>query len=513
MAQERNSLAKNSLALCFRMIIRMVISLYTTRVILNALGVEDYGIYNVIAGFTVMFSFVNTSMSSAISRFLAFEIGRNNDEKDLQDTFKTAFTSQAIIAIGLIALAESTGIPIINHYLAIPPHKLYAANFLYQCTLVSLLLNILQVPFNATIIAFEKMSAYAYIEIVYVTALLLIALALKILHGPLLIYYGAMLLLVNALILISYYLYTRRFKICKLEFLFNWSRMKPMIVFSGADFYSNCSLSLQAQGQNIVINRFFGLVANASIGIASQVYGALLMFSSSITTAIRPRIIKLYAANEYESFSRLILDSSRLLSFFNTVICIPIFFSIQWILKFWLDDVPPYAIIFTQILLINHCLYSYKPILIAALHATGKISKFSIASGTWYILAIGIQFLLAYLGANIETVFGLIIFLTGVNILIIVYYLMRNFSFAWKNILNEVILPPTAVILITILFGLSSIKWFAIVGEKTVIVISMVTLINLIMSTLFILDKRTRHFIAKFAWTLLEKLKAGSERN
>ena len=156
MKQNGNSLAINSIALCFRMIIRMAISLYTTRVVLNALGVEDYGIYNVIAGFTVMFSFVNTSMSAAISRFLAFEIGRKGSEQDLKETFKTAFTTQAILAIVIIILAEAIGIPIINHYLTIPSDKIFAANILYQCTLISLFIHITQVPFNATIIAFEK---------------------------------------------------------------------------------------------------------------------------------------------------------------------------------------------------------------------------------------------------------------------------------------------------------------------------------------------------------------------
>lgn len=506
MTQERNSLASNSIALCFRMIIRMAISLYTTRVILNALGEEDYGIYNVIAGFTVMFSFVNTSMSTAISRFLAFEIGRKSNEQELKDTFKTAFTTQAVLAGVIIILAEVIGIPIINYYLTIPPDKLFIANILYQCTLVSLLITFIQVPFNASIIAFEKMTAYAYIEIVYVTALLLIALALKILSGPLLVYYGGMLVLVNILILVCYYIYTRRFQICTPSFLFNWARMKPLVVFSGADFYSNCSLSLQAQGQNIVINKFFGLIANASVGIASQVYGALLMFSSSITIAIRPRIIKLYAAKELDSFNYLILDGSRLISFFNTIVCIPLIFSIQWILKLWLGEVPEYAVIFTQILLINHCLYSYKPILIAGLHATGKITKFSIVSGTWYILAIGIQFLIAYLGANIETVFGIILLLTGVNIIIIVYYLAIIANFSWTDILYKVIIPPTVVFLGMIFLGFFALKWLS-TNSNTIFIVSGVSFVSLFFSSMFILDKRTRHHIAKFSRTLLDKLK------
>lgn len=506
-AQKRNNLATNSIALCFRMVIRMAISLYTTRVILNALGVEDYGIYNIIAGFTVMFSFVNTSMSTAISRFLAFELGRNGGEQDLIETFKTAFTTQTILAILIILLAEAIGIPIINHYLTIPPNKLYDANILYQCTLISLLINILQVPFNASIIAFEKMTTYAYIEIVYVTALLLIALMLKIMSGPLLIYYGAMLVGVNVLILACYYFYTRRFHICTPRFLMNWSKMKPMIIFSGADFYSNCSLSLQNQGQNIVINKFFGLVANASIGIASQVYGALLMFSSSITTAIRPRIIKSYAATEYGTFKALIFNGSRVLTFFNTIICIPLIFSVQWLLDVWLGEVPPYAVVFTQILLINHCLYSYKPILIAGLHATGKITKFSIISGTLYLFSIGIQLMMAYLGASIESVFGLIIILTGANIAIIIYYLIKNAHLIWTEILRNIVFPPTMVIVVLLSIGFITFKLSSNDDASLILAVCAIALLGMFLSSLFILDKRTRQYLVKYSVNLFGKLK------
>lgn len=507
MKQNGNSLAINSIALCFRMIIRMAISLYTTRVVLNALGVEDYGIYNVIAGFTVMFSFVNTSMSAAISRFLAFEIGRKGSEQDLKETFKTAFTTQAILAIVIIILAEAIGIPIINHYLTIPSDKIFAANILYQCTLISLFIHITQVPFNATIIAFEKMTAYAYIEIVYVTALLLIALTLKVLKGPLLVYYGGMLVMVNVLVLFCYLIYTRRFKICVPAFLFNWSKMKPMIVFSGADFYSNCSLSLQTQGQNIVINRFFGLVANASIGIASQVYGALLMFSSSITTAIRPRIIKLYAANEYDSFYNLIFDGSRLLSFFNTIICIPLIFSVQWLLQIWLGNITEYAVVFTQILLINHCLYSYKPILIAGLHATGKITKFSMVSGTLYLLAIAVQFIMAYCGATIESVFGLILILTGINITVITYYLIKNANFSWTDILKKIIFPPTMVIAGLLFLGFITLNLIGNNRVYIILTVCTISLFGMFFSSLYILDERTRQYILKYSVNLLDKLK------
>lgn len=486
------SISKNSIALVFRMLLRLLVSLYTTRVILNALGVDDYGIYNVIAGFSVMFSFVNTSMSTAISRFLAFDLGNGKDEASISNTFRLAFTSQVLLAIIVFILAEAIGIPIINNYLTIPVERIFAANILYQCTLVSLVLNMLQVPFNAAIIAFERMTAYAYIEIVYVILLLGIAFILQCLEGSLLIYYGLMLVGVNLMVFMSYLIYTRRFKICTPRILFNWASMKPMIIFSGADFYSNCSLSLQSQGQNIIINRFFGLVANASVGIASQVYGALLMFSSSITTAIRPRVIKLYAAEEKTLFLNLICDGSSVISFFNVIVCIPTIFLIKWILPLWLESVPAYATLFTQILLINHCLFSYKPILIAGLHASGKITGFSFISGTWFILAILIQYAIAYIGMDIVGVFGLIIVLTGVNIAFIVYYLNKLVNLPVKQIIRKVILPTTLIVILSLTIGYFLTERFG--GElSTEIEIAIgLFFFSGVLSTVFILNSRIR---------------------
>lgn len=488
------------------MLLRLVVSLYTTRVVLNALGVDDYGVFNVVAGFTTMFAFVNTSMSTAISRFLSYDLGKDNEESTLVDTFRIAFTSQTALSIVVFIIAEIIGIPLINGYLSIPADKIFDANILFQCTLISLIFNILQVPFNASIIAFERMTAYAYIEIIYVVSLLLVAVALQLMTGPLLVYYGIMLVCVNIIIFISYYIYTKRFGICQPKILINWGKMKPMLTFSSADFYANCGLSFQSQGQNIIINKFFGLIANASIGIASQVYGALLMFSNSITTAIRPRIIKLYASNDSLKFKELIFSGSRVISFFNTISCVPIIFSIQWLLTIWLKEVPQYAMQFTQILLINHCIYSYKPILIAGLHASGKIVRFSFISGTWFMLAIFIQYGLAYCGLNIEFVFGIILLLTGVNVVIIVYYLNMLLGLSAKEIIVKIILPPFAIVSFTMLFGFYILQF---VLDRVFLQVSTILFLTIfcgLFSYLFILDRTTRLIIEGYIKKLAARI-------
>lgn len=490
-------MSRNSVALLFRMLLRLLVSLYTTRVILNALGVDDFGVYNVIAGFTTMFSFVNTSMSTAISRFLAYDIGQSSPLQKLEETFRLAFSTQLILAVAAALLAESVGVPIINYYLSIPADKLFAANILYQCTIISLIINIIQVPFNATIIASERMNVYAYIEIAYAVLLLAIAFILQILKGPLLIYYGGMLVLINISIFILYYTYTRKFRICTSKVLFDWQKLKPILAFSSADLYSNASLAIQNQGQNIIINKFFGLVANASVGIASQIYGALLMFSSSITTAIRPRIIKLHAAKEHDAFVDLIINGSRLISFFNIFLCVPLFFCLRWILPIWLKEVPEYAVSLAQILLFNHCIFSYKSVLISGLHASGNIRQFSFWSGTWYILSIAIQYLLAVSGLNLGIVYSLIVIITAVNIIFILIFLRRLVNIKIKNLLSKVVIPNFAVTCSLVIIG-----YFLLANSYSavheVLIYILLFIVCTLASTLFILDKKSRKIIKNY---------------
>lgn len=499
----QGSIAKNSMALTLRMILRLVVSLYTTRVILHSLGVDDFGIYNVVAGFTVMFSFVNTSMSTAISRFIAYDLGQKNALESQIETFRIAYTTQFFIAISVIILAETIGLPLINNYLEIPKDKIKAANILFQCTLVSMSFNILQVPYNATIMAYERMTAYAYIELVYVFLLLGIAIALQQISGNLLVYYGLMLVGVNIIVFLCYRIYSGCFGICKTKLLFNWDKAKPMLKFSGADFYSNCSLSLQSQGQNIIINRFFGLVANAAVGVSNQIYGALLMFSSSMTTAIRPRIIKYFAAKEDEKFRTLIFDGSRLVSFVNLLICIPLIVLLPKVLSLWLGDVPKYAVTFCRILIFNHCVFSYKTILIAGLHATGNISKFSLLSGSLFIISIPFQFFIAWTGVSAGIVYGLLILLTGINIYLIAQALERHTPLKCAKIFKDIILPPFIVAILIVTFEFLTLSYIPDSLVNTICIGSISLFLAVVLSFYIVLNKNSRQILKSYTTRLI----------
>ncbi len=500
------SIAKNTIALTLRMILRLVVSLYTTRVVLHALGVDDFGIYNLIVGFTMMFSFVNSSMSSSISRFIACDLGSEKSENDRTKTFRIAFTIQLLIALALLVVAEVIGVILINHYVDIPPHRLMAANILYQCTLVSLVFNILQAPFNATIIAYERMTAYAYFELIYVFLLLIIAFALQVLHGDLLVCYGFMLVGINIIIFICYKLYSNRFSICKTSLYLKWSKARDMLRFSGADFYANCSLSVQSQGQNIIINRFFGLTANAASGIGSQIYGALLMFSNSMCTAMRPRIIKHYASGEVLDFRSLMYNGARMVSFANLILCIPLIIILPSIISLWLNTIPKYAVLFARVLLIQHCFFSYKPILVAGIHATGRIVFFSLKSGTLYFISIPLQFFIAFWCCNAAIVYGSIIAIVGVNVLLMINALATLSGIERKLLILNIFTPPiiTTVVIVLLSFLVKYCLANAMVVDLFIAIGSFI--ITAVVSYYFILDKESRLLLKGYIRMFLKKI-------
>ncbi len=473
---------------------------------MNALGIIDFGIYNVVAGISTMFTFVNASMSSAISRFLSFDLGRSNEISTVSQTFRIAFTTQLFIAIVIFIIAEIIGIPLINIYLNIPSIKLFSANILYQCTLVSMLISIIQVPFNATLIAFERMTAYAYIEIVYVFLMLGIAFVLQLIRADLLIFYGIMLVGVNVVILFCYTRYCSQFGICRTTLLMDKSRAKPILKFSGADFYSSSCMSIQSQGVSIILNRFFGLVANAAVGVAVQIYSALLMFASSITTAIRPRIIKYYASNELDNFNHLIYDGSRLISFFNIIICIPLLFCLRIIFSMWLEKVPEYSVEFAQILLINHSLFSYKTILVTAIQATGKIERFSFYSGTLYLISIAVQLIMAKLGFSIVLIYGFLIIITTIYILLLVISIHKFTNLIIKDMLKYIVLPPVLIVAGIGFTGLAVRQMFPH-GISTDLIFAVGALITtVLLSSVFILNTKTRQLLVGYLKKLSHKI-------
>lgn len=372
-------IAKNTLLLYVRMLFTMAVSLFTSRVILNTLGVEDYGINNVVGGIVTMFTVLSGSLSTSISRFITFELGKK-DLKRLKTVFSTGVNIQLGMSLLVIVLAEAIGIWFLNTKMNIPTERIGAANWVFQCAILTFVLNLLSVPYNAAIIAHEKMSAFAYISVVEVTLKLIIVYMLTISPFDRLKTYAVLLLCVGAVIRFIYGYYCKRhFEECTYLFIVDKSILKEMTSFAGWSFLGTGAYMLNTQGVNILMNLYFGVAVNAARGIATQVDAALRQFVNNFTTAVNPQITKSYAQGDYNYLHKLICRSAKFSAFLMLFFAVPIILETQTILTIWLKVVPDNAAIFLKWITISSFV---EPVLsnglVTAMLATGKIKKYQI---------------------------------------------------------------------------------------------------------------------------------------
>ena len=337
--ENNKRIAKNTILLYFRMLFTMIITLYTSRVILKALGVEDFGIYNVVAGIVTFIGFINGTMSTSTSRFITYEMGRN-DFSRVNIIFNIAFQIHFLIAILIIVLAETIGLWFVYTHLNLPENKLMDAVYIYQFSILSLFFNILTVPYNSLIVANEKMSVYAYITVADVILKLLIAWLIMFVNSNRLIYYGLLLMISQIVQNVIYYAYCRNnnYNESKLKKSFDKSIFKNMLEFAGWSVFTSISTILYTQGLNILLNLFFGPIINASRGIAVQVQGAVSRFCVSVQTAFNPQITKSYASNNLEYERELIINSSRFSVFLLLFLSISLFTETKFIINLWLSE-------------------------------------------------------------------------------------------------------------------------------------------------------------------------------
>lgn len=393
-SENTKRIAKNTIMLYVRMLFTMFVSLYTSRVVLNTLGVEEYGIYNVVGGIIVMFSFINVSMSSATSRFLTFELGKNS-EKKLNQIFSGAMTIHIVIALFILLLGETVGLWFLQNKLVIPENRKFAALVVYQLSIFSTMVSVTQVPYNAAIIAHERMHIYAYIEMLNTLLKLLIVYLLVWLGGDKLILYGILTFVVVVLIALIYRIYcTRYFNECHYRFTWNKGLLIPMLSFSGWDLYGNMSVVGRTQGVNMLLNIFFGTVLNAANAIASQVQTAVMSFSGNILTAVRPQIVKSYAMGNIDYMVMLINNTAKFTYLLLLGISLPLLLETHFVLKLWLKTVPEYAVIFCQLTLIFNFLANWSSVVVTGLHAVGKIKRPSLINGSLYLLVVPISYII-----------------------------------------------------------------------------------------------------------------------
>lgn len=374
-------IAKNTLFLYLRMLVTMIVSLYTSRVILKNLGVDDYGIYNVVGGIVAMFSLLSGSLSAAISRFLTFELGKGDIAK-LKNIFSTSVNIQVGMALVVLILAETIGVWFLNTKMLIPNDRIVAANWVLQFSIATFMINLISIPYNASIISHEHMKAFAYVGIVEVFIKLLIVLSLSYAPFDKLIYYALLLLCLSLSIRLIYGIYCKRqFVECNYQLVFDKQILNKMVGFAGWNFFGAGSQLLMTQGVNMLMNVFFGVAVNAARGISEQVNAAVMGFVNNFTTALNPQITKSYAANDKEYMFSLICSGAKYSYLLLFLLSFPIILQTDTVLYLWLGQNPEFTTGFVRMTLIISLLSVLSNTMVTAMLATGEIKKYQIVVG------------------------------------------------------------------------------------------------------------------------------------
>lgn len=398
-------IAKNTALLYIRMLFLMFIGLFTSRVNLQSLGVDNFGIYNVVGGVVAMFSILTGSLGVAISRDITFELGKGNMDK-LNKVFSSAVTIQILMSILIVIVAEIAGVWFLNYKMVIPEDCLYAANWVMQFSTLSFVLSLISVPYNACIIAHEKMSAFAYITIYEAIMKLLVAYAVFVTPFDKLITYAALLFFIALSLRLIYGVYcARNFEECHFHFVFDRKMLKQMGGFAGWTMIGNLAYVGYSQGLNILLNLFFGPSVNAARGIAMQVNEKVSSFSTNFQMALNPQITKSYAANDLKRMHSLIFASSKYSFFLLLLLSLPIMIETKSILYYWLGDYPEHTVWFVRIIFMVLMVDATANPLTVGAQANGYIKKYQIVVGTILLMIVPISYLALKKGCQPEAVF------------------------------------------------------------------------------------------------------------
>lgn len=398
-------IAKNTLLLYFRMLVTMLVGLYTSRVVLQTLGVSDFGLYGVVGGVVTMFTFINGTLETGTLRFLTFELGAKN-ELGLRKVFNTAMILHGLLALTLFFLVETIGLWFLYHKLNVGEGRMDAAFWVFQFSCITMLVNVIQVPFMSSIISHEKMDIYAYMSIFDVVMKLLIVYLIQVVNFDKLILYGFLYLVVNCISAMIYNIYCRcHFNECKIRRMFDKKVFKEMMKFSGWNIFGCASVTFQGEGVNILLNMFFGTVVNAARGIAFQVNGIVMQFVSNFQMAVNPQIVKHYAAGKTKEMVKLSMENSKLAAFMLLFLLVPVFLEIDFVLKVWLGEYPAYAPIFLRIILLQSVVQTMTRPVVMMIHAVGKMKLVNLTAGGALLMILPVSYVLLKLGASPVTIF------------------------------------------------------------------------------------------------------------
>ena len=434
---DNRRIAKNTIALYVRMIIVMLVGLYTSRVVLNTLGVEDYGIYAVVGGPIALFGFLNVAMTASTQRYLNFELGKNNTER-LKYVFMTATYVHAIISVVIFLLAETVGLWLLMNKMIIPPERMTATIAAYQISVIGTVIGILCSPYNAAIIAHEKMNAFAYISILDVSLNLIVVYVIQLVSVDKLVLYAALLLVVRLLIRFIYGRYCKRhFEETVYRKLWDKGLMKEMTSFAFWNLWGNMAAVFYGQGINVLLNMFFGPRVNAARSIATTVLGQTTQFAGGFQTAVNPQITKLFAQGELSQMHTLLFRSCKFSFFLILLIALPVFVEAPLLLKLWLKIVPDYTIVFLRISMVIALIDSMARPLMTAAAATGRVKLYQSVIGGILLFIVVVAYIVLKMGGNPTSVY--IVQLTLISIAFVVrLFILRPMislsigSYLWK---------------------------------------------------------------------------------
>ncbi|OYP57196.1 MATE family efflux transporter [Segatella bryantii] len=381
------------------MLLTMCISIYTSRVVLQVLGEVNYGIYNVVGGFVSMFTVISGAMSTASQRFLSFEIGKGSSGK-VHEVFSTAIIIHIGLGLIILLLGETVGIWFINNYLNLPHERYYAANWVFQFSLLTFIISVISVPYNAVLIAYERMKAFAYVSIFEVTLKLLIVYFIAIAPFDKLIFYSILMASTSLILSIVYGVYVNRnLKQCHFNWVWDKSKGMEMGSFVSWNLIGSLAGVLKEQGINVVLNMFFGAAINAARGVAYQVLNAVGGFVNNFQVAMNPQIVKHYSAGEKYEMFRLVFRGSKFSFLIMLMFVLPLTLEAPYILNIWLVNVPAYTGIFLRLVLLTSLVDSLSGTLITSMHASGKVKDYQIVVGGLSLLTLPLVYVALKLGA------------------------------------------------------------------------------------------------------------------
>ena len=504
--ENNKRIAKNTLLLYIRMLFTMVVSLYTSRVILNTLGVTDFGIYNVVGGVVAMFGFLNSAMSSSTQRFITFELGKNNLNQ-LQKVFNTSIIIHVFISIVILILAETFGLWFLYHKMTIPIERLDAALWAYQGAIASTIVLIMSVPYNAAIIAHEKMSAFAYIAVLEVTLKLLIVYLLLIGNFDKLKLYAFLMFSIQLIIRFIYGQYCKKhFPETKIKKVKDWKLLKEMLGFASWSLWGNLAVVAYTQGINILLNIFFTPAINAARGVAVQVQNAVNQFSLNFQTALNPQITKSYAIGDYTYMHKLIFRSSKFTFFLLLFLSLPILLETETILTIWLKNVPEHTTNFLRLILCITIIDAVaNPFMISA-SATGKVKLYQSIVGGIQLTILPISYVILKMGGNPESVFiiHLLICIIAfiVRLIIIKPMILLSISLYFKDVIIKCITVTASALVIPI-----SIKYLAKESLTSFIFVCFTSIISVSLTIYYIgLDENEKLFVKQKFTKIINKI-------